>query len=382
LTVREVMPTDPELQRKIAEIFGVLELNFVYLWMGEGEQLRKAAIRIHDMYKGDASTGKIHQFYAEARLAHAIRGLVRREESMIGLTIGHRELSHLDSGDLGFSFLGRHLEVHEGAKLLQVPLAETPHLPPDCRLLMILGPVDPFRPEEVQRVRDYVRRGGGKVFVALRPGIKTNLEPLLEEWGIHVGVAPIYREGMPRGGIEVSNFMPGHPLNQGYGGTGGFWFPTPCGVTGQTDHKEKPGISATDLFYSGPGSFIEVQVPGPGGAPARQRSEGGPMGFPIAAAAEVESPDRPKSRVVVWGGAQAVVNSWPAVNEPRLVAYFVNTVKWLVEKEEEIVEGRRIEEEPLKLTEGQQRMIMGISLFALPLLGVALGGLAWFFRRK
>lgn len=378
---REIDPTDPEMLKTIQDLFGRPEMNAIYMVVGDPgaeDKPRIARFRIQELYQGDAQSGKIHRFFAEPRLYQKMTELLRGERTRIYFTAGHGELDPTDKTPLGAYLLRRHLEIHQRAELVPINLMTVSAIPADCRLLLVLGPREPLQQEELRRIREYLTAGSGALFVAAaQPG--SGLEPLLAEWGILLDLSPVDSPEAPGRVVPVDQFAP-HEINVT---DLAFYFPAPGLVAAEQDPMKRPNIRCGMLFSSGPASVVLRRIEDPkGGRPKPQWVETtDPKGFPLAAWAERREEGRTRGRMVVWGSVEALRNAW-LDREPRLAPYFINTVKWLVEEEQEIVGTEPLEEEPLKLSRGEDLQILIVSLVALPLLGVLLGGVAWFFRRK
>lgn len=375
----EINPTtEMTTLRKLRDTFQEFEANTIYLVSGEEESLKKAKLRLAEVYQGDPSTGKIHRFFGEQRLYSVLTGMLKREKIRILATDGHGELNPRDATDFGFGLMRQQLETHLNAEVLQVNLMQVPQIPGDVNLVLILGPRQPFRREEIERLHDYLDRNG-RAFIALAPETVSGLEEYLEAaWGIQVDRGLVEHPQIRERYVPVNIFLP-HPVNHGIQLLN---FPAPCVVQAEMNPRDRPDLSALPLFYSGPGTVQWTEKPDRSGRRVRQQIKpDGQQGFPLAAVAERKVDEERKGRLIVWGSAHAVWSGWVAY-ERTTGGYFLNTVSWLTEKEDKIVEVKTIEEEPFKPTPGERTAILVISLGALPFLGIVLGVIAWFYRRK
>ena len=95
---------------------------------------------------------------------------------------------------------------------------------------------------------------------------------------------------------------------------------------------------------------------------------------------------REDARIVLWGSAQALGDAnlvsmgYPNVEN---LEYILNTFRWLMGEEKQIsIPPKRPGQKPLDLTPDVLDRIKWITLFGFPALGLIVGILAWFLRRK
>lgn len=98
--------------------------------------------------------------------------------------------------------------------------AETLEMPrvnevPDCQLLVIAGPADPFLPEELAKIDRFLKQGGRLLVLFNYRSVEkpTGLEKLLASWGIEVGRNRVLDRGNSSTGqdVVVGKFG-GHPV--------------------------------------------------------------------------------------------------------------------------------------------------------------------------
>jgi len=124
-------------------------------------------------------------YAGEPAITAAIRVVTESRQRKVYFATGHKEKSPTDSGEKGFSSAARLLrganyEVAEPLNLL------TGGVPEDCDLLIVAGPEQPFRPEEVEALARYLDAAKPALFL-LDPVwddhyrfVKFGFEPLLE----------------------------------------------------------------------------------------------------------------------------------------------------------------------------------------------------------
>lgn len=133
---------------------------------------------------------------ARQRLKHMDRELRTQlaqltvAERVVYMTSGHGERADRTSSKKDrpqakvFSDLLRSLNI----KVHRLGLAEglAGAVPDDASLVIVFGPQADFRPEEVQALRDYFKRGGA-LWLMLDPGDMHGLQALLDDIGVQIG---------------------------------------------------------------------------------------------------------------------------------------------------------------------------------------------------
>jgi hypothetical protein len=301
-------------------------------------------------------------------------------------TFGHKEMITEDPRTM--AVLTQYLTGHEGIEFRRLDTAGNKRVPDDARLVVVLGPAAAFQPPEVEILREYLERGGS-LFVALRPRVTTGLEKFLEEYGVKADTAVIVHDPIdcvpPRmNHLRVRRFN-AHEINRVMANSY-LTMPDACTV----DPVEKgPGWKTVPLAQSGPESWGEKGSVGPDDRPRPDKDEPrGEQNLIVAvekllAAAAGEKPR--KAKLVVWGSAYPLTNAGMSpggyVNPPQ-IHYVVNTFRWLMDKETMEVGSRKVVVEPIQMSPAALGRMWWITVVGFPLVGVALGLMAFFFRRK
>jgi len=118
---------------------------------------------------------------SEQAFTNAIVKLTRNTKNVYALT-GHGERDMDDSGAPGLSQFKKYLE-DEGYKVQNLNLGATGKIPEDTAVLAILGPKLPLTDSEMTLVEGYLSKGG-KLFLALDPGTKSNAVKLSSTVGV------------------------------------------------------------------------------------------------------------------------------------------------------------------------------------------------------
>lgn len=371
---QDLQPQDTEKTRVLQKIFKTLDFNTIYLYTDKEVEGPHKSIPFRELYQGNFQTGQITQWAAEPKLLQAINSMIDRPRTAVYYTAGHREMGIRDPKDYGFNVLANKLFLYENVEFVNINLASVRQVPVDCQMLMILGPTEPFTAEECQVLDDYLTRGGN-LFLSVLPDRGTGLNAVMKKWGVDLDQRQIQVRGQQMG--VAPGQMRRHRINEGFENVN-FFVLMPCVV--KAVEGLHPSVDVVPLIVSGPGSQALSMNP-PQWVHA-ETVDGFPMAMAVAVAdPEAKAQPRVKTRIVVWGSTANLWNQHTA-NYPILQEYFLNTYKWLSAKEEEITAPAKVEEAPLRLSEREYWVVFGVSIVGVPLLGVLLGVLTWFMRRK
>ncbi|HEU4339262.1 MAG TPA: Gldg family protein [Planctomycetota bacterium] len=339
-------------------------------------------VSIGDLYQGNPQTGDIIDYIGESRIITTIAQLISDRKTRIYHTIGHREVPPNVSDRRGWSAVQVKLTALENAEFKPLDLARDKAVPDDADFVLIVAPVTDFTTVETDALTKYWQTGG-RLFVAVYPLIPdpmTEFRRFLETVGVKMNrdiVVDGARELQDPGKLIVRDYGR-HPVNQGMFGLP-FQFAFSCSVDPNVVNKR---MQAMALFMSSRQTWGETDLKstpkhGPG-------DRWGPV--PLAVAAEESIAAGRLSRIVAWGGVSALTNEYNLVqDQPNelTLGYILNNMRWLMEREVSTpTASRRPRMKPFSPPPGADTVIGWISLAGIPFIGVLLGGLAWYFRRK
>jgi hypothetical protein len=124
-------------------------------------------------------------FRGEEALVNALLKVARSDSPHLLFVSGHGEYDPASAEILGLSRLKAALEA-DGFVVGSWDGQKTPEVPDDCRVLAVVGPLQPFSAGEFAAIRRYVERGG-RLFCAPHPNPlpeQNSLGSLLSPWGI------------------------------------------------------------------------------------------------------------------------------------------------------------------------------------------------------
>jgi hypothetical protein len=156
---------DRVLSPKIAREMRVAQDGTIVLSRGEVRQMLNIGV---EMKTARATLRNLDQEFQKSLMKLA------RDARVAYLTTGHHELNDQSPGadpvgEKGVSGLRKLLEMQNYRLLdLGMPQGLASEIPADANLIIVLGPKEPFAPEELATLKRYVDRGGA-LFLALDP---------------------------------------------------------------------------------------------------------------------------------------------------------------------------------------------------------------------
>jgi ABC-type uncharacterized transport system involved in gliding motility auxiliary subunit len=317
----------------------------------------------------------------EEKLTNGLIRVTRQGKRIIYFVKGHGEKDPADTEKTGYSQMKAALEKLN-YQVKDLVLARETKVPDDAAIVIVAGPQKDLLPSEVDALSGYVARAG-KVLFMVDPFQAPGLGAVLERYGLRPGndvVIDVNPQGRMLGAgpeIPVVSDYASHPITRDF--RFATLFPVACSVT--VADKPPVGVTAQTLARTSPESWGESnqeeirtgQVkPDPGEAR-------GPL--TIAAVATVDAKDVPearkgaKARVVVVGDSDFASNAFVNLSGNR--DFFLNTVSWLAEEEDQIaVRPKESRPTPVFLTAAQGQALFWIPVVLLPLAMVVAGGYA------
>ena len=294
---------------------------------------------------------------------------------------GHDE-HQIDSGDevVGYLKLASILQQNS-IKSEPLSLLGTNIVPADCNLLVIAGPRNEITVAELDKIEQYLNRGGRLLalfdFFSIRK--ETGLERLLAKWGVDVGhnvvMDPDNAIPQKRTDIIVSNFGNGkHPVVNCLLGSG-LHLSSP-----RTVGQLKLRAEAADAPH-----VEEIAFTGPRAAVVGEVAQRPPL--PLVVAVEKGAlkdviTERGATRIIVVGDSLFLGNLQieSAANRDFAAA----AVNWLLERTQLLggVGPRPMTEYRVVMSTTQMHQAQWMLLGALPGGVLVLGGLVWLKRRR
>ncbi len=411
--------------RSLVERFDLSQLDVVVFDSGDDRRVVDSA----DLAEYDYSGLQLGQgpemtgFNGEQIFTSTLIELTEGRKPKILFTSGHGERSLDDFGATGLdqaqTLLGQdNLEVEEWASLGQIAV------PDGTDLVVIAGPTSSFVEPELEVLRSYLE-GGGRLMALIDPGLTPageikdlGLEALLREFGIEVGADIVIDPAnpLPFFGAEtiVVSSYGSHPITRSLDQAQvPVIFPLSRSVAAADAADAAEGFEITELLRTSGEGWGERNLTDLQGIAQDDDDLDGPVPLALAvrlaedeaeesAPAEessIETPgededgegegedsavDEPAEtadmRMVVFGDSDFFTNGQLAnVGNAEL---FINTINWLVERENLVgIPPKKPEQVRLTLTGSQMRNLSLLVFVVLPGLAV-LAGTAVYFRRR
>ncbi|MFT0818566.1 GldG family protein [Synechococcus sp. W60.3] len=327
----------------------------------------------------------------ESKLTPVLAKVVNRGEVVAYFVQGHGEVS-LEARE-GTPTLAQAVAAlgQEGYRVEPLNLVQS-QIPEEADVLVLAGPQRALFPGEVEKLQDYLAKGG-RLLLLIGPRVDAGLDPLLEEWGVVLGDDFI---------IEVSSVSqllgtgPAVALVTTYGD-----HPITAPLAEQrlmtlfplarsVDTEVREGIQATPLLRTSPQSWGETS-PNLEAGPLQfdpDQDKPGPLTLGVALTRQVkgdqktsESQEGPtEARLVVIGNVNFALDG--NLRQQGNRDLFLNTLNWLTERTEQIsIRPKSITDRRLAVTGQNFRWLVLGSTVLLPLVALGSGAVLWWQRR-
>jgi ABC-type uncharacterized transport system involved in gliding motility auxiliary subunit len=338
---------------------------------------------------------------SEEDITNAIIKISREGKKVIYFLEGHGEAGIGESSDNGYSIAKDELEklAYEVKKL---PLALEDNFPDDISLLIIPGPQKDLLPNELETIKNYIQKRGGRVFFMIDPETAPGLTLYLEGFGVKLENDLIV-DTVSRllGGdyfMPVVNEYESHSITDKF--RYATFFPYARSVT---PTEEKPeGITTEVIARSSQNSWSERQLDQQEVTFSEDHDIGGPVSLAVVATIQPkeeskhepeeesteeeqqppeEAASAPGGRIAVFGDSDFMTNRYYYLSGNG--NFFLNTVNWLTEEEDLIaIQPKTSSPRTIQLSPSQGRMIFFVSLIILPLAVLITGISVWARRRS
>jgi ABC-type uncharacterized transport system involved in gliding motility auxiliary subunit len=317
----------------------------------------------------------------EEKLTNGLLKVTREGKRIVYVVQGHGEHDLGNTERQGFSEAKGALEK-ANYEVKPLALARAGAVPADAAVVVVPGPRTDLFPPELDALDAYLGKGG-KVLVMVDPPLPARLQDsaikkLLGRWGVDLGdnliveLSPIGRLFGIGPEVPIIQQYEPHPITRDLAGITTL-FPLTRTVT---PAKTSPtGVNVQPLARTSPESWGETDRDAleKGAAKPDPQDPKGPL--PVAVVATKD-----KARLVVYGTSNVATNQFLNVQGNR--DFFLNTVSWLAEQEDQItVRPKDTKQSPIFLSAQQGRVVALLPLVVLPGLVLA-GGIVALVRRR
>ncbi|HKC10016.1 MAG TPA: GldG family protein [Methylomirabilota bacterium] len=325
---------------------------------------------------GQTRTEKV-QDAEEEKLTNAIVKITRAGKRVVYVLKGHGEREIGSTDRAGFSQAKEQMEK-ANYEVKDLFLARDPKIPDDAAIVVVPSPKTDLFPAELAALDGYIARAG-KVFFMAAPFQAEATMKYLTKYGIVVD-EDVVIELNPIGQLfgvgplvpVVGTYEP-HPITKDMGGVMTL-FPLTRSVSVA---KALPkGVQASPLAQTSRQSWGETDknVFQTGKATPDPNEKTGPLSVALVATVDAQPDPKaegdaakkpPKARIVVVGTADFASNQFLGAQGNR--DFFLNVVSWLAEEEDLIsIRAKDPKQNPVVLTSGQSRLVLGLPLLVLP----------------
>ncbi|WP_165249245.1 Gldg family protein [Paludisphaera soli] len=347
-----------DLARRAPEL-AVMQGGGVLIEYGEGDAARFAAISNPEMFDQTpadargAGAGRYESaFKGEDAVTSALIRLREGKTAKVAFTVGHGESgSDRMRGDgPGVSAWKARLAA-VGCEVVELNLLEQA-VPEEIELVILAGPREPFKPQELARLRAYADRGK-PVLACLGAAGAAGLDDFLKSFNLELGRRTLVDPRLNLNGQVRFVFClvePGlrHPVVDGLGTERAvlmvdgapIHFVGTKGAADEDPASVNPRMLPSPILRSGPGSWAESQADDPQPKFNREADEPGPV---VVAAAVVQRPEPtpgagaipPTPRLVLISSRAAGDDAVQAL-EPTNLDLLMNAASWLRGREDSV----------------------------------------------
>ena len=310
----------------------------------------------------------------EQTFSNALMRLARLEDKLIIELSGHGERTLEGTANFDLGEFGKSLR-RSGFGNQSLNLAIEQDIPLDADLLIIASPQVDLLLGEVDKLLDYIDRGGNLLWLVDQESLR-GLLPLTEKLRLTltpgVVVDPHAQQLKAPITFSLGAVYGQHPV------TSGFQYITVFPYARQITIDDNTDWSSVSLVEVAPNGWVETgdlnaeiafdeatDVPGP---------------ISVAAALSRNINDR-EQRIVIVGSGHFLANTY--LGNGNNLDFGINLVNWLTGDEEMmIIQPRAALDGNLALSQSQLTFIAVGLMVALPLLFLAIGISIWWYRRR
>jgi hypothetical protein len=379
---------------------------------------KSRSVNILETYlPGERGTGRISEFSAEEKFTSAIKYVLREKKDVIYFETGHGDIKFRSMDKDGLNYLVDYLENNEHCETREINLKTVSEVPQECNVLFVIGPQRVYAEEELRKLDAYLKRGGS-IFLFLDVFYENGMDKFLKDWGIKYERKVVMDRRYSPPDIVPIKIKSSYPeINKKSRGLT-LWFHASGVVEGIPEVERKTqyqvmlynivegeelfGIAELDYFGKrivpdeSRGDIIkrEISLAVTMNVTLKEKDEkeGDKKGIEI----EDEGPKK-KGRMVVIGTPRFIRNEFtrgttyiftaqglrPHYYPSDNLYYTVNCLRWLLEREKELsIPPKKYDLTFLNIKKRDVRRIFWYSIAGIPSIGIILGLLVWFLRRK
>ncbi|MGC8638331.1 MAG: Gldg family protein [Isosphaeraceae bacterium] len=342
--------TRGEELRKHAPDLAVVQGDRVLIEYGEGKEAQYMVVPGNEMFAPippDVSRRGPDRFESvfkgEDAITSALIRLREGKKSKVAFTTGHGEPSTADVNPSSREGIGiwRARLAAIGCEPVDLNLLRD-SIPDDLTLLCIVGPKQPFKPEEVAKLKLYTDKGG-PVLLLLGNTEPSGLDEFLKSFNLEIGRGLVIDpQANFNGNLQlVYTFLKqdqGHPITDAMQLERPVLIPNgapirvlglappPAGKTAA--EPVNANLVPTIILHSGPQSWAETDLTNRRPRFDRGTDQQGPIPVGVAVQERAADGDNPKPRLVLFSSS-ALANNIVQGLEPTNLDLVMNAASWL-----------------------------------------------------
>jgi len=349
---------------------------------------------IESVAAGKTKEIKRSNFRGEQMFTSAIVEICEAKTHKAIFVQGHEEHNPADdstaNGYAKFTNLVQQLNVQVTPAILAVA-----DIPSDCQLLIIAGPQQRFQSNELEKIDQFLKRGG-RLFLlfSFQHREKSGLEDLMAKWGVRVGGDAIFNLKSSGKGEQIisadpliiTNYpTPGHVVTR-HLLRSMLTMVLPRTIESQALGKSDADVPSVESLAATSAETIAVTDFIDGSAkPDLFRDKRGPLSVAVAVqkgTVQGISGDPTTTRIIIVGDSLCFINQMlDSVANRDFAALAVN---WLLDRSHLLggIGPRPIREYRLVMTSAQFLAVRWMLMAGMPGAVLAVGFIVWFKRRK
>lgn len=313
--------------------------------------------------------------YNESAFTNLLMRLARDQDRLVLYLDGHGERkldgqANHDLGDFGVQLASR------GFKSAPLNLALAQEVPHNASVLLIAGPRVDLLPAEVEKLKQFIQRGGNLLWLADQEPLH-GLQALVEQLGIALTpgtvLDPQAQEMKVAATFAIGAAYGRHPLFENFNVITVFPFAREVVAL-----EGERGWRATPLVQVAARGWLENGKLDDKAAFDKGRDKAGPITIAVALERNVETREQ---RVAVIGNGNFLANQY--LGNAGNLDLGINLVNWLAGDENLIaIQPRATRDAQVELSQNATLFIVIGFLIVLPIAFLAAGGWVWWRRRK
>jgi len=346
-------------------------------------------IGMYDMYNYDTSNydpsnpnsqPQLTSLSVEQRVTSAVQYVTAARNTTLYVLSGHGEQT-LDT----FSLTSE--ASNENYAVKDLNLLNTPAVPEDADVLLILAPKSDLPGPDADKVRAYLANGGHAVVLLdlLRKANElSNLADLLKSYGVEVRNVVVMEPDPNKRALQNPFYVLPNleyhdilsPLR-----TNNYSVLLPGAQVIQTLDLKKKGLKVEALLTSSAASLGRIDVANNPSGTRLASDLRGPFNLAVAITDPSNDTAKPDTKLVVVGNVSFLAPSLSA-QVPGNTDFFMNSIAWLKGQKDSItIRPKSLQTLRLTITDLQARIFSGLVVILLPLLILGAGLVVWMRRR-